>query len=111
MEIGLAIGFGVCNRKSWLNTAAVLEWVVALVYTFYVWSFAIDFIPAIRTKTGFESKDTEVGMVMAMEGESRGRGWSGTGEEQRGYVNAGHVGWNGNESYKPAEPVVPSRNF
>jgi hypothetical protein len=30
------------------NTAAVVEWVIALIYTFWVISFIIDFLPAAR---------------------------------------------------------------
>ena len=62
------------------------EWVIALIYAFYVWSFAIDFIPAVRTRH-YASKETEVEMAMAMEGESRQRGWDGTAAEQNGYGN------------------------
>ncbi|CAG7919500.1 unnamed protein product [Penicillium olsonii] len=52
-EIGVAIGFGVCmgaktkNRK---NVAAVLEWVAALIFAFFVFSFVIDLLPSVRTK-------------------------------------------------------------
>ncbi|KAF7890191.1 hypothetical protein EAF00_008506 [Botryotinia globosa] len=106
VELGLAIGFGVCNRKSWWNTAAILEWIIALIYTFYVWSFAIDFIPAIRTKH-YQSKDTEAEMAMAMDVESRQRGYHGAADEQRAYGSAES---SGHGRYKP-EPVVPARNF
>ncbi|KAF7857913.1 hypothetical protein EAF04_009270 [Stromatinia cepivora] len=110
VELGLAIGFGVCNRKSWWNTAAILEWIIALIYTFYVWSFTIDFIPAVRTKH-YSSGDTEAEMAMAMEGESRQRGFSGMGEERRAYANTGSAGSSGNGRWKADEPVVPARNF
>ncbi|KAB8292559.1 hypothetical protein EYC80_008267 [Monilinia laxa] len=113
VELGMAIGFGVCNRKSWWNTAAILEWVIAFIYTFYVWSFAIDFIPAIRTKN-YESGDTEAEVAMAMEEESRQRGFNSVEEEeQRRYGNVGSAASSGvgNAKYKPEEPVVPSRNF
>ncbi|RAL58967.1 hypothetical protein DID88_009258 [Monilinia fructigena] len=112
VELGMAIGFGICNRKSWWNTAAILEWVIAFIYTFYVWSFAIDFIPAIRTKN-YESGDTEVEVAMAMEEESRQRGFSSVEEEQRRYGNVGSAASSGvgNAKYQPEEPVVPSRNF
>ncbi|KAJ5325195.1 Frag1/DRAM/Sfk1 [Penicillium brevicompactum] len=52
-ELGVAIGFGVCmgaktkNRK---NVAAVLEWVAALIFAFFVFSFVIDLLPSVRTK-------------------------------------------------------------
>ena len=60
------------------DSAAVTEWVIALIYTFYVWSFAIDFIPAVTMKNiGFQRKEMEVEMAIAMEGESRARGYPG----------------------------------
>jgi hypothetical protein len=47
IEIALAIGFGVENvRGKHYNVAAVLEWVIALVFFFYVFSFFADFVPA-----------------------------------------------------------------
>lgn len=50
IEVGLAIGFGVTEYTGKYNTSAILEWIVALVYIFYVWSFIIDFLPATHTK-------------------------------------------------------------
>lgn len=50
IEVGLAIGFGVTEYKGMYNASGVLEWIVALFYIFYVWSFVIDFLPATRTK-------------------------------------------------------------
>jgi hypothetical protein len=49
LELALAIAFGVCNNQNKWNTAAILEWVIALIFTFYVGSFFADFLPAIRT--------------------------------------------------------------
>ncbi len=72
------------SNKSHYTAAAVCEWVIALIYALYVWSFAIDFIPAVRTRH-YASKETEIEMAMAMEGESRQRGWDGTAAEQNGY--------------------------
>jgi hypothetical protein len=42
--------FGVCNFKKQLNIAAVLEWAIAFIFTFYAFSFFIDLVPAIHTK-------------------------------------------------------------
>jgi hypothetical protein len=91
VELGLAIAFGVLSDKRHYNSAAVVEWVISLIYAFYVWSFAIDFLPAVRTKH-YASKETELEMGMAMEGKGAirtelqrssmdipmeaGRGWS-----------------------------------
>ena len=48
--VALAIAFGVCNFKNQTNVAAVLEWIIALIFTFWVLSFFIDLMPAMRTK-------------------------------------------------------------
>jgi hypothetical protein len=99
VEIGLAIAFGVLGDRKHYNGAAVCEWVIALIYAFYVWSFAIDFIPAVRTRH-YASKETEVEMAMAMEAESRERGWNnGIPQEQGAY--------NGRTQGVPE----PARNF
>ncbi|CAI7652450.1 unnamed protein product [Penicillium manginii] len=53
IEVGLAIGFGVCmNAKSSekKNIGAILEWVIAFVFTGYVLSFVIDLLPSVRTR-------------------------------------------------------------
>lgn len=64
VELGLAIAFGVLGNRHHRNEAAVIEWIIALIYAFYVWSFAIDFVPALRTKH-HHSKETSIGMVEA----------------------------------------------
>jgi hypothetical protein len=113
VELALAIAFGVLGDRDKHNSAAVVEWVIALIYTFYVWSFAIDFIPAVTTKGGFESRETELEMATAMEEESRNRGYpGGMAQEQHAYSNGnGYAdGVNEQNEYKP-EPVAPSRNF
>jgi hypothetical protein len=46
----LAIAFGTCNFKDKYNAAAVLEWAIAFIFTFYVFSFFIDLLPAVKTK-------------------------------------------------------------
>jgi hypothetical protein len=48
LELALAIAFGALNRLKKWNNAAVVEWVIAIVYTFYVASYALDFRPATR---------------------------------------------------------------
>ncbi len=52
VELALAIGFGVSSTRHDYNHAAILEWVVALVFTFYVFSFVIDLWPAVATRHG-----------------------------------------------------------
>ncbi|KFY39156.1 hypothetical protein V494_04101 [Pseudogymnoascus sp. VKM F-4513 (FW-928)] len=62
VEVALAIAFGVESRKDNFDTAAVLEWTIAFIFTFYILSFFIDLIPAVRSK-GHVSRET----VMQME--------------------------------------------
>jgi len=50
IEVALAIAFGVLSHIKHYNAAAVLEWAIAFVFTFYVVSFFIDLLPAVRTK-------------------------------------------------------------
>jgi hypothetical protein len=73
IEIGLAIGFGVCSKKHYYNTAACLEWTIAFIYFFYVLSFFIDFMPAVRSK-GHQSHTTEMDMARMESGAQMGDG-------------------------------------
>ncbi|CAI6341425.1 unnamed protein product [Periconia digitata] len=127
VEVALAIAFGVMSRMKHYNTAAILEWTIAFVYFFYVLSFFIDFMPAIRSKN-YQSNATEMDMARA-EGGGMGdgaadgtqyfRGAPRTNDTNgfangNGYAN-GHNGLangGGNAaSYKPEPAPLPSRNF
>ncbi|KAL1595890.1 hypothetical protein SLS60_009580 [Paraconiothyrium brasiliense] len=141
VEVALAIAFGVTqNQKKW-NAAAVLEWTIAFIFFFYVLSFFIDFMPAVRSKH-HQSRETE--MDVAEQGGFQGDGAANGGQYFRGNTNGytngtngytngnGHVNGNGytnghTNGYtngfsngnsgpghipKPAEPApLPSRNF
>lgn len=50
IEVILAIVFAVCAFDRQKNIAAVFEWIIALVFTFYVLTFSIDLLPATRSK-------------------------------------------------------------
>ncbi|OWP05680.1 hypothetical protein B2J93_1729 [Marssonina coronariae] len=50
LEVILAIAFGVCNFRDRFNAAAVLEWAIAFIFTFYAFSFFIDLLPAVHTR-------------------------------------------------------------
>jgi hypothetical protein len=52
IEVGLAIGFGICmsGKGGSQNTGAILEWVIAFVFTGYVLSFVVDLLPSVRTR-------------------------------------------------------------
>ncbi|PBP17936.1 hypothetical protein BUE80_DR011320 [Diplocarpon rosae] len=92
VELGLAIAFGVLGKKNRYNSAAICEWVIAFIYAFYIWSYAIDFIPAIRTKH-YASKETAIDMAEGMQRESRMRGYpGGVAQEEAAYRATGPVG-------------------
>jgi len=61
VEIVFAIVFIATNFKKIWNVAAVFEWIVAFVFTFYVLSFFIDLIPAVHGKH-YASKQTAMEM-------------------------------------------------
>ncbi|PBP22538.1 hypothetical protein BUE80_DR006486 [Diplocarpon rosae] len=67
-------------------------WVIAFIYALYIWSYAIDFIPAIRTRH-YASKETAIDMAQGMERESRMRGYpGGVAQEEAAYRAPGPVG-------------------
>jgi len=97
VELGLAVGFGVSNTRKHYNTAAILEWVVSLVFTFYVLSFFMDFIPAIRTK-GAQSHETEEQMAARESGAGYDNSTLGRGSHlEDGYTGGRHYA-NGNST-------------
>nr|RBQ89905.1 hypothetical protein FVER53263_07832 [Fusarium verticillioides] len=51
VEVALIIAFGVCSLVKKRNAAAVLEWAISFIFTFYAISFVIDLYPAVRTKS------------------------------------------------------------
>ncbi|KAH7336537.1 Frag1/DRAM/Sfk1 family-domain-containing protein [Rhexocercosporidium sp. MPI-PUGE-AT-0058] len=89
LEVVLAIAFGTCNFKDKYNAAAVLEWTIAFIFTFYVFSFFIDLLPAVKTKHDgrrFGDGQGETQMQMEQNDEfsrEEGRGGRMTGESQR----------------------------
>ena len=109
VELALAIAYGVLNDRKHYNTAAVLEWTIALVFTFYVWSFAVDFIPAVRT-THYRSKETEMEMDSAMQEESRQRGWDGVVQEETAYLDGSGRAADRVANVR-AQPGEQSRNY
>ncbi|GJC93781.1 Frag1/DRAM/Sfk1 family protein [Colletotrichum higginsianum IMI 349063] len=50
VELVLAIAFIVCNFREIYNVAAILEWVVAFIFSFYIFSFTVDLLPAAKTR-------------------------------------------------------------
>ncbi|KAL7949192.1 Frag1/DRAM/Sfk1 family domain-containing protein [Trichoderma barbatum] len=50
VEFFLAIVFVATNWSDNQNVAAVFEWIIAFIFTFYILSFIIDLLPAVHTK-------------------------------------------------------------
>lgn len=49
-EIAMAVAFGACNFHKAYDEAAVLEWAIAFMFTFYIFSFFIDLLPVVKAK-------------------------------------------------------------
>lgn len=107
VELALAIAFGVMGKKHRYNVAAVLEWTIAFIYFFYVLSFFIDFMPAVRTKH-HQSRETE--MEVAEQGGMgdgaanggqyfRGNGYANGTNGANGYTNGTNGYTNGTNGY------------
>jgi len=52
VEICLCIAFGATLYKHAENAAAILEWSIAFIFTFFILSFLPDLLPAIHTERG-----------------------------------------------------------
>ncbi|KAI0024363.1 hypothetical protein F4780DRAFT_796208 [Xylariomycetidae sp. FL0641] len=52
VELCLAIAFAVANFRDAWNVAAILEWTVSFIFSFYIFSFMIDLYPAVATRNG-----------------------------------------------------------
>ncbi|KAK3296972.1 Frag1/DRAM/Sfk1 family-domain-containing protein [Chaetomium fimeti] len=50
VEVLLAVAFVACTFTRNSNAGAVLEWVIAFIFSFYVFSFYVDLYPAAATK-------------------------------------------------------------
>jgi len=50
IEVVLAVAFAACMATSHYNTAAVLEWIIAFIFSAYIFSFVVDLYPAAATK-------------------------------------------------------------
>ncbi|RYP52840.1 hypothetical protein DL768_002089 [Monosporascus sp. mg162] len=74
VELGLLIAFGVTLRYRLYDTAAILEWVIALIFSFYVFSFVVDLLPAIHTGSGQPYSLRPMNTLEAREMRHAGRG-------------------------------------
>lgn len=50
IEVVLAVAFAACMATDHYNPAAVLEWIIAFIFSAYIFSFVIDLYPAAATK-------------------------------------------------------------
>ncbi|EXJ81481.1 hypothetical protein A1O3_07774 [Capronia epimyces CBS 606.96] len=50
IEVIMAVVFAATSFNSQKNVAAVFEWLVALIFTFYILSFLLDLLPSVRSK-------------------------------------------------------------
>jgi hypothetical protein len=120
IELALAIAFGVLGNQGKLNEAAVLEWTVSFIFFFYVLSYFIDFMPAVRTKH-HQSHATEMDMAVAENGDAANseryfRGNNGYGNENsNGYANGhtngyanGHTNAHTNGHPNGSKPLAPT---
>ena len=70
VEIALAIVFAVTTFKKDKNVGAVVEWVIALIFTGFVASFFIDLVPVVRRSQATTSE----GILRDMEQNMNGTG-------------------------------------
>ncbi len=56
VEVALAIAFAVCTATQHYNAGAILEWVIAFIFSAYVFSFYVDLYPAAATKRPLHGK-------------------------------------------------------
>ncbi|KAI0012855.1 Frag1/DRAM/Sfk1 family-domain-containing protein [Xylariaceae sp. FL0662B] len=64
VEVILAIAFIATNFRGMYNPAAVLEWIIAFIFSFYVFSFFVDLYPAVATRNAIPNRP---GSARAME--------------------------------------------
>ncbi|KAK1835430.1 Frag1/DRAM/Sfk1 family-domain-containing protein [Podospora conica] len=116
VEILLAIAFVSCTFTQRYNAGAVLEWVIAFIFSAYVFSFYVDLYPAVRTKNGagrpgspkFAAPAEVAGGSTGSEGgreleDGRGQGFA------MGHVGGGQAGRDGRQAGR--EETVVASNF
>jgi hypothetical protein len=107
VELVLAIAFAACLYRRLSNAAAILEWAISFIFTFYAVSFFIDLKPAVHTK-GNTSKETELSLEqndLQSQSNAQYNGETGIQGMQMGQVTGGAAG-----TRHPNRPVTPLRN-
>jgi hypothetical protein len=109
----LAIAFAACDFSNGTqNAAAILEWIVALIFTFWVLSFFIDLLPATHHR--HRRQDAQAAQVEMGNGYAANGGMTShtsTATTINGYPNETPVTNGHANGLKPARPVTPSANF
>jgi hypothetical protein len=100
----LVIAFGVLSYFKKYNAAAPIEWVISLIFIFYMWSYIIDFLPATRTRNR-EDRFPPVKKSHDEMAEDTERGGNLFGGPV--YSSGGHAATNGHTN----EPPSAARNF
>ncbi|KAL2256583.1 hypothetical protein VTK26DRAFT_1440 [Humicola hyalothermophila] len=89
IEVILAIAFASLNATGRPNQGAVLEWVIAFIFSAYAFSFFVDLLPAARTKQQLEvSGNGKGGLSIRL---TRGRGARPPRGEGSGYPGPGEM--------------------
>ncbi|EDN07640.1 predicted protein [Histoplasma mississippiense (nom. inval.)] len=50
VEMGLSIGLVVLRKRTKEDQAAILKWIIAYIFPFYMVSYGVDLLPAVRTR-------------------------------------------------------------
>ncbi|KAI1498563.1 hypothetical protein F5X99DRAFT_393171 [Biscogniauxia marginata] len=67
VELLLAIVFIVTNFRRLYNIAAIFEWIIAFIFSFYIFSFIIDLYPAVATRAGSQQQNYRPATALEME--------------------------------------------
>ncbi|KAL2128903.1 hypothetical protein VTI74DRAFT_8498 [Chaetomium olivicolor] len=78
IEVLLAIGFVACTFTKHYNPGAILEWIIAFIFSAYVFSFYVDLYPAAATKQQVQvTGNGKGGLKMGFTRGKHGRGGRG----------------------------------
>lgn len=112
VELALAIAFGVMGNQGHYNRAAVLEWTISLIYIFYIWSFIIDFLPAVKTRhkhNRFPAPLRKQDDEMAMNTEAQGNMMGGPVYTSGGQTQDEGVNGNMQQPVREGQDLYPAR--
>ncbi|KAK4044752.1 Frag1/DRAM/Sfk1 family-domain-containing protein [Parachaetomium inaequale] len=116
VEVLLAVAFVACTFTRHYNPGAVLEWIIAFIFSAYVFSFYVDLYPAAATKHQVPPGGSH-GMGVGMDGEGlpkmrltrgretpmgRGSRYEGAGEMEEGEGSEGTLVGGGVASFEAA---------